>query len=105
MKGVGARRRLGDSHFVFGNSPPPGLAAGRLPETGEPFIAIGAGGGSLLFYTDFLSDHPKEFVPRRVGNLGERQAIGNWERTNNQFYPTIYPVGEKALLGIYEAAY
>ena len=74
---VGPRRRIGDENFVFGSSPPPGLAAGRLPFTGEPFIVVGTGGGYLLFYTDFLTDSPREFVPKRVGNMGEREPIGN----------------------------
>lgn len=89
---VGPRRRIGDDNFRFGSSPPPGLAAGRLPATGEPFIVVGTGGGYLLFYTDFLTEAPKEFVPLRVGNLDEREPIGNWERAHNQFYPTIYPL-------------
>ena len=89
---VGPRRRIGDRHFVFGSSPPPGLAAGRLPVTREPFIAVGTGGGYLIFYTDFLTDAPRELTPKRVGNLGEREPIGNWERAHNQFYPTIYPI-------------
>ena len=97
---VGPRRRIGDRNFMFGSSPPPGLAAGRLPFTGEPFIVVGTGGGYLLFYTDFLTDEPREFVPKRVGNLGEREPIGNWERAHNQFYPTLYPIGDQGLFHI-----
>ena len=36
-------RRLGGDRFVFGEDPPPGLAAGRLPRSGEPFIVLHGG--------------------------------------------------------------